>query len=256
MQTCAASRRARVRAPPSPSRCARDAVASSAASRARSGEGSNRRVPAGKSSSAPAAASRVRTRSAVSVGMPWSAAAWMTCARSRLPSRRVITRATPAMPVSATARRESIPICSVLRSRHTGSSPGFSAGLTILSVTGDTDSPDIAAALGMAQVPACLRHGPGPAAWPGSPRPRGTAGVLRPGRGPRAPERHGEQPLAPLRAVRLPSPEATCGLEPGDSCFGEARPGAEDGQYMLVDGDVDNMGSGRSVAVDSAETFL
>jgi hypothetical protein len=33
-------------------------------------------------------------------------------------------------------------------------------------------------------------------------------------------------------------------------------PGVEDGQYMLVDGDVDNMGSGRSVAVDNAETFL
>jgi hypothetical protein len=89
-------------------------------------------------------------------------------------------------------------------------------------------------------------HGRVCGAWPG----------LRHGRGPRAPERHGEQPLAPLRAVRLPSPEATCGLEPGDSCFGEARPGVEDGQYMLVDGDVDNMGSGRSVAVDSAETFL
>ena len=84
----------------------------------------------------------------------------------------------------------------------------------------------------------------------------GMAVDLRNGRGPRASERYGERPLAPLRAVRLPSPEATCGLEPGDSCLGEARPGVEDGQYILVDGDVDNMGRGRSVAVDGGETSL
>jgi hypothetical protein len=53
---------------------------------------------------------------------------------------------------------------------------------------------------------------------------RGVAGGLRRGRGPRAPERHGEQPLAPLPAVRLPSPEATCGLEPGDSWLAKLGP--------------------------------
>ena len=107
---CAASLRARVRAPPSPSPRAKDTVASSAASRARSGRESIRKVPAGKSSSAPAAASSASTRSAASAGRPRSTAAWMTCARSRLPSSRPIIHAMPAMPVSATARRESIPI--------------------------------------------------------------------------------------------------------------------------------------------------
>ena len=50
------------------------------------------------------------------------------------------------------------------------------------------------------------------------------AGVSQHSRGPRAPERNGERPLAPLRAVRLPSPEATCGLEPGDSCLAKLGP--------------------------------
>jgi hypothetical protein len=54
----------------------------------------------------------------------------MTWFRSRLPSRRPRTSAARPMPVSATARRGSIPICTVSRSRHTGSKPAFSAGLT------------------------------------------------------------------------------------------------------------------------------
>jgi hypothetical protein len=44
------------------------------------------------------------------------------------------------------------------------------------------------------------------------------------GRGPRARERRGEMPLAPQRAVRPPSPEATCDLTPGDSCQSKLGP--------------------------------
>ncbi len=75
IRTYAARRRARARAPASPSWRASETVASSPASRARSGCGRTRKVPVGKSSSAPPAASRVSTRSAVSAGTPCSAAA-------------------------------------------------------------------------------------------------------------------------------------------------------------------------------------
>jgi hypothetical protein len=44
------------------------------------------------------------------------------------------------------------------------------------------------------------------------------------GRGPRAREQRGEMPLAPQRAVRPPSPEATCDLTPGDSCPSKLGP--------------------------------
>ncbi len=45
--------------------------------------------------------------------------------------------------------------------------------------------------------------------------------------GPRALERRGDLPLAPLRAVRPPSPEATCDPEPGDSCLAKLGPAPE-----------------------------
>jgi hypothetical protein len=72
--------------------------------------------------------------------------------------------------------------------------PDISVPVAIVLPTGQvvTDSPDITAAR---RARLC-----------------GTAGV--PGH-----RSDGEQPLAPLRAVRPPSPEATCGPEPGDSCM-------------------------------------
>jgi len=70
-----------------------------------------------------------RTWSAVAASMPRSLAAASTWARSRLPSSRRNSTSAPRIPVSATARRGSIPICTVSRFRQTGSSPGFSAGL-------------------------------------------------------------------------------------------------------------------------------
>ena len=56
-------------------------------------------------------------------------AAAITLSRSRLPSSRLSTAAVWPSPATATARRGSTPNCSVSRSRHTGSSPAFNAGL-------------------------------------------------------------------------------------------------------------------------------
>jgi hypothetical protein len=73
-------------------------------------------------------------------------------------------------------------------------------------------------------------HGPVPR---GSARPavipgRGTiARAIGGGRGPRAQERRGDLPPAPLRAVRPPSPEATFDPEPGDSCLAKLGPARE-----------------------------
>src|SRR5579859_4635077 len=61
--------------------------------------------------------------------MPRSPAAASTWPRSRLPSSSRSRSPVPRIPVSATARRGSIPNCTVSRFRQTVSSPGFSAGL-------------------------------------------------------------------------------------------------------------------------------
>jgi len=98
-------------------------------------------IAAGWSSSAPAPASSIRIRSVIGAGIPWSRAAAMTCARSRLPSSSPITTAARPMPVSATARRGSMPICTVSRSRQTASKPDFRVGLTARSVSRLADIP-------------------------------------------------------------------------------------------------------------------
>ena len=141
--TRALRRRASARAPPSPSRCASEVVASSGASLARTPGGSSLSVAAGKSSSAPPAASKVSTRSVISRGMPCPAAAASNCSRSRLPSSRAISGAAPAIPDKAIARRGSIPICSVSRSRQTGNKPDFRAGRIPLTLPPHSDNPGL-----------------------------------------------------------------------------------------------------------------
>ena len=79
--------------------------------------------------SAPAPASKPSTRFAASAETPACSAASMIAAQSRLPSSSVTTAAAPPSPDRATARRGFTPICSVPRSRQTGSSPALSAGL-------------------------------------------------------------------------------------------------------------------------------
>src|SRR5258708_38365767 len=73
------------------------------------------------------------------------------------------------------------------------------------------------------------------------------------GRGPRALKRRSDLPLAPPRAVRPPSPEATCDPEPGDSCLAKLGRALPAGQYPPVDDVVDNVGRRRSVPVDIGE---
>src|SRR5260221_6479273 len=73
------------------------------------------------------------------------------------------------------------------------------------------------------------------------------------GRGPRALKRRSDLPLAPPRAVRPPSPEATCDPEPGDSCLAKLGRALPPGQYPPVDDVVDNVGRRRSVPVDIGE---
>ena len=129
----------------------------------------------------------------VSAGMPWSAAAWMTCARSRLPSRRPITQ-----------RRASHP-----GQRHRP--PRVDADLQRVTISPHRQQPG-------------LQHWSHASQRDRRRRQFRHYGRSNRGRGPRAPKRHGGQPLAPLRAVRPPSPEATCGPEPGDSCQAKLGP--------------------------------
>jgi hypothetical protein len=138
-RTHAPWRRARIRAPPSPSPCARAAVASSGASRVRRPCGIARKALPGKSCRAPPAASSVMIRSATSAEIPNSLAAARSWARSRLPSRRPSSTAAPRIPVKAMARRGSTPIWTVSRLRQTASKPGLRAGLMGSIVTRRSD---------------------------------------------------------------------------------------------------------------------
>src|SRR5215472_3616466 len=140
ISTTAAWRRARYPAPPVGSACAIDAVASSDASLARNGESSPCMAAAAKSSITPPAASKVRIRSVVATGMPWRAAAAITSSRLLLPSSRPISSALYLMPDNAIARLGSMPICSVSRSRQTGSKPALSAGLMDRTLPSGYDS--------------------------------------------------------------------------------------------------------------------
>ena len=207
----AACLRTRTRAPPSPSPCASDAVANSEASRTRTSSGRVAMVLAGKSHSVPAAVSRAMTRSAASAWIPCSAAAAITCPRSRLPSSRPITATAARIPVRATARRESMPICSVSRSRQTHRRPGFSAGLMRDRVSRPADILALS---------------------------------------PRAGSRPDHADDSTNGSV-APFPGSNGGPPPGGLLAGDVRTTAARGQYTAVDNAVDHLGRARRVTVDA-----
>ena len=95
----------------------------------------------GKSTSTPAAASSVMIRSVTAGCTPSSLASATSWSRSRLPSSSRITSAARLIPEMATARRGSMPIWTVSRSRHNGSNPDLNAGLTAASVPRPADIP-------------------------------------------------------------------------------------------------------------------